>query len=43
MAALKRSEGRPTGDQTATSSGKLRLLMTPNDGLCAAINEYPLY
>ena len=39
MAALKRSEGRPTGDQTATSSGKLRLLMTPNDGLCAAINE----
>ena len=38
-AALKCSEGgRPTGSQTATSDGKSRLPVTPNDGLCVAIN-----
>ena len=37
-AALKRSEGWPTGGQTATSSGKTWLLVTPNDALCMAIN-----
>ena len=30
--------GQPTDGQTATSSGKPWLPMTPNDGLCAAMN-----
>ena len=34
MAALKRSEGRPTGDQTATSSSKSHLPVTPNVMAC---------